>query len=132
MASSLSDCCLLIDGKTQDVAIKTNAPALYSITNVNGAEVAKGIAPTVVHLKRNDAPYTVKLKRINTSHEENGMIYDNLNGWLWGDLPCGIILCTTVDLATGAAWDLDKEVTINTFATPDDTTANAENKVHFD
>lgn len=116
MASSLSACCLTVDGKTQPVAIKTNAPALYSVKNADGAEVANGVAPATVNLKRGDAPYTVTLKRTQNDLPATGTITDNLNGWLWGDVLCGIIICGGVDLATGSAWDLDKSVTVNTVA----------------
>lgn len=35
-AMSLSGCALIVDGKTQPVAIKTNAPAMYTIRNGDG------------------------------------------------------------------------------------------------
>lgn len=114
LASSLSGCCLTVDGKTQPVAIKTNAPALYTIRNSEGQEVADGVAPATVNLKRGDAPYTVSLRRTATSTPITSTINDNLNGWLWGDVLCGVIICGGVDLATGSAWDLDTSVTLNT------------------
>ena len=104
----------MVDGKTQPVAIKTNAPALYEVKNVEGITVSQGTAPTTVNLRRDGAPYTVTLKRSSESMPNTGTVEDNLNGWLWGDLVCGIIICGGVDLATGAAWDLDKEVQIDT------------------
>lgn len=116
LASSLSGCALTVDGKTQPVAIKTNAPALYTVKNVDGTTVASGVAPATVTLKRDGAPYTVALKRTDDSQEATGQITDNLNGWLWGDLLCGVIICGGVDLATGAAWDLDESVTVDTVA----------------
>lgn len=111
---SLSACCLTVDGKTQPVAIKTNAPALYTIRNADGVEVADGVAPATVNLKRGDAPYTVSLRRTADSTPATSTINDNLNGWLWGDMLCGVIICGGVDLATGSAWDLDESVTVNT------------------
>lgn len=114
IVSSLSGCCLMVDGKTQPVAIKTNAPALYSVKNSDGVVVSEGTAPTTINLRRSDAPYTVTLRRSNESMPNSGTITDNLNGWLWGDLACGIIICGGVDLATGSAWDLDKEVEVDT------------------
>lgn len=113
-ASSLSGCALIVDGKTQPVAIKTNAPALYEVKNADGMVVSQGTAPTTVNLKRGDAPYTVTLRRSNESMPNSGTVNDNLNGWLWGDVVCGIIICGGVDLATGAAWDLDTEVKVDT------------------
>lgn len=113
-AVSLSGCCLVVDGKTQPVAIKNNVPALYSIRNADGQEVADGVAPATVNLKRGDAPYTISLRRTADSTPATSTINDNLNGWLWGDLFCGLIICGGVDLATGSAWDLDKEVTVTT------------------
>lgn len=111
---SLSACCLTVDGKTQPVAIKTNAPALYEVKNADGVVVSQGTAPTTVNLKRGDAPYTVTLRRSNESMPNTGTITDNMNGWLWGDVLCGVIICGGVDLATGAAWDLDESVTVDT------------------
>lgn len=119
--SSLSGCALIVDGKTQSVAIKTNAPALYEVKNADGVVVSQGTAPTTVNLKRGDAPYTVTLRRSNESMPNTGTVNDNLNGWLWGDLVCGIIICGGVDLATGAAWDLDTEVKIDTVSNGHDT-----------
>lgn len=113
-ASSLSGCALIVDGKTQPVAIKSNAPALYEVKNDNGVVVAQGTAPTTVNLKRGDAPYTVTLRRSTESTPNTGTINDNLNGWLWGDLVCGVIICGGVDLATGSAWDLDESITVDT------------------
>lgn len=113
-ASSLSGCALMVDGKTQPVAIKTNAPALYEVKNVEGVTVSQGTAPTTVNLRRDGAPYTVTLRRSYESMPNTGTINDNLNGWLWGDVLCGVIICGGVDLATGAAWDLDKEIKVDT------------------
>ncbi|MCU6675529.1 hypothetical protein [Leclercia adecarboxylata] len=113
-ASCLSGCALIVDGKTQPVAIKTNAPALYEVKNADGVVVSQGTAPTTVNLRRGDAPYTVTLRRSNESMPNTGTINDNLNGWLWGDVACGIIICGGVDLATGAAWDLDNEIKVDT------------------
>lgn len=45
-AMSLSGCALIVDGKTQPVAIKTNAPAMYTIRNGDGEVVSTGVAPT--------------------------------------------------------------------------------------
>lgn len=104
----------MVDGKTQPVAIKTNAPALYEVKNADSVVVSQGTVPTTVNLKRGDAPYTVTLRRSNESMPNTGTITDNLNGWLRGDLVCGLIICSGVDLATGAAWDLDETVTVDT------------------
>lgn len=120
---SLSGCCLIVDGKTQPVAIKTNAPALYEIKNAEGQTVAQGTAPTTVNLRRGDAPYTVTLRRSSESIPNTGTITDNLNGWLWGDIACGLIVCGGVDLFTGSAWDLDKEVKVETVSNGHDTDA---------
>ncbi|MGK3224025.1 hypothetical protein ACCW94_02895 [Enterobacter soli] len=122
---SVSGCALTVDGKTQPVAIKTNAPALYTIKNDEGATVASGVAPATVNLRRDGAPYTVSLKRTDDSQEATSQITDNLNGWLWGDLLCGIIVCGGVDLATGAAWDLDESVTVDTVANVNSVNVNS-------
>lgn len=111
----------MVDGKTQPVQIKTNAPALYTVKNSDGVEVANGVAPATVNLKRGDAPYTVTVKRTEKSMPITGTINDNINGWEWGNILCGVIICTGVDIATGAAWDLDTAVTVNT---PDEGQAN--------
>ena len=118
---SLSACCTMRDGTTQNVDIETNAPAKYKIVNESGDVVSEGVAPTVVNLKRGDAPYTVTLKRSDTSPEAKGTINDNGNGWAWGNLLFGGIIGTIVDYSDGAAWDLDKTVNIPTVADPKDT-----------
>lgn len=120
----------MTDGKTQQVDIQTNAPAMYTVKNADGATVSTGTAPTQVTLKRGDAPYTVTLQRTDASPKATGTVNDNLNGWLWGDLFCGIIVCGGVDLATGSAWDLDKTVRVDTMADPSNPNANALNTMH--
>lgn len=118
---SLSACCTMHDGTTQTVNIETNAPAKYKITNEDGDIVSEGVAPTVVNLKRGDAPYRIVLKRSDTSPEASNTINDNPNGWLWGNILLGGIIGTIVDYSDGAAWDLDKVVNIPTLASPKDT-----------
>ncbi|HFK4063547.1 TPA: hypothetical protein ACG1UU_000914 [Kluyvera ascorbata] len=128
MTSSLSACCTVVDGKSQKVAIKTNAPAMYTIKNDDGEQVAQGVAPATVTLKRGDAPYTITMQRTDSSQPTSGTVTDNLNGWLWGDafMPLGMVL----DFVQGSAWDLDKEVTINTLADVNNPNANALNTPH--
>ncbi|MEG8865921.1 hypothetical protein U4T10_22355 [Klebsiella pneumoniae] len=129
-AMSLSGSALIVDGKTQPVAIKTNAPAMYTIRNGDGEVVSTGVAPTTVNLKRGDAPYSVTLQRTDSAPITSGTVTDNLNGWLWGDIACGLIVCGGVDLITGAAWDLDTAVTVNTQPDPTHPDANASNTMH--
>lgn len=129
-AASLSGCALMVDGKTQPVAIKTNAPAMYTIKNGDGEIVSTGVAPTTVNLKRGDAPYSVTLQRTDSAPVASGSITDNLNGWLWGDIVCGVIVCGGVDLFSGAAWDLDTAVTVNTQPDPNNPNGNANNTMH--
>ena len=69
---SLSACCSIMDGTKQKVAINTDAPALFSVKNADGMEVAKGIAPATVNLKRGDAPYHVEVRRTETSPVTRG------------------------------------------------------------
>ncbi|WP_312269927.1 hypothetical protein [Pseudescherichia sp.] len=128
MASSLSACCTVVDGKSQKVVINTNAPAMYTIKNDDGEQVAQGVAPATVTLKRGDAPYTITMQRTDSSQPTSGTITDNLNGWLWGDalMPLGMVL----DFVQGSAWDLDKEVTVNTLADVNNPNANALNTPH--
>ncbi|MCL5521605.1 hypothetical protein M5Y73_25855 [Citrobacter cronae] len=128
VTSSLSACCTVMDGKSQKVQIKTNAPAMYTIKNDDGEQVAQGVAPATVTLKRGDAPYVVTMQRTDASQPTTGTINDNLNGWLWGNLitPLGLIL----DFAQGSAWDLDKDITINTMADVNNPNANALNTPH--
>jgi len=101
---------------------------MYTIKNDDGEQVAQGVAPATVTLKRGDAPYVVTLQRTDASQPTTGTINDNLNGWLWGNLitPLGLIL----DFAQGSAWDLDKDITINTMADVNNPNANALNTPH--
>ncbi|EDT6682839.1 hypothetical protein UJ50_001712 [Salmonella enterica subsp. enterica] len=128
VAVSLSGCCTVMDGKSQKVNLKTNAPAIYTIKNDDGEQVAQGVAPATVTLKRGDAPYVVTMQRTDASQPTTGTINDNLNGWLWGNLitPLGLVL----DFVQGSAWDLDKEVTVNTMADVNNPNANALNTPH--
>lgn len=119
--TALAGCASMHDGTTQNVDIETNAPAKYTITNEDGEVVAKGVAPTVVNLRRGDAPYIVKMKRSDTSPESTATINDNGNGWTWGNILFGGIIGTIVDYSDGAAWDLDKTVNITTAPDPKDT-----------
>lgn len=66
-ATTLSGCCTIVDGKSQEVAIKTNAPAMYTIRNDDGQIVSTGLAPANVSLKRGDAPFTVTLQRTDSA-----------------------------------------------------------------
>lgn len=128
VAVSLSGCCTVMDGKSQKVNLKTNAPAIYTIKNDDGEQVAQGVAPATVTLKRGDAPYVVTMQRTDASQPTTGTINDNLNGWLWGNIitPLGLVL----DFVQGSAWDLDKEVTVNTQADVNNPNANALNTPH--
>jgi len=128
LASSLSACCTVMDGKSQPVAIKTNAPAMFSIHHDDGEQVAQGVAPTTVKLKRGDGPYQVTLQRTDSSPISQGTIDDNLNGWLWGNIftPLGLVL----DFVQGSAWDLDDSITVNTQQDIDNPNANALNTPH--
>lgn len=128
VAASLSGCCTVMDGKSQKVMIKTNAPAIYTIKNDDGEQVAQGVAPATVTLKRGDAPYVVTMQRTDASQPTTGTINDNLNGWLWGNIitPLGLVL----DFVQGSAWDLDKEVVVNTQADVNNPNANALNTPH--
>lgn len=114
MAASLSACCTLHDGTRQSVKINTNAPAKYTIRNEDGYIVSEGIAPAVVVLKRGDAPYKVTLKRTDSSPEAMGVIGESHNGWVWGNVFTLSLIGVGIDYATGAAWNLDDAVTVNT------------------
>ncbi|WP_334650237.1 hypothetical protein [Klebsiella pneumoniae] len=127
-AASLSGCATIMDGKSQKVQIKTNAPAMYTIRNDDGEIVSNGVAPTTVTLRRGDGPYNVSLQRTDSAPVASGTITDNLNGWLWGNLitPLGVIL----DFVQGSAWDLDTAVTVNTQPDPNNPNGNAQNTMH--
>lgn len=112
--SLLTGCCSLVDGKTQTVSIDTNAPAKYIVKNEDGETVANGVAPAVISLKRGDAPYSVEMQRTEESPKAQGVIKDNMNGYLWGNLLFGGIIGTTIDFVSGAAYDLDPSVRIET------------------
>ncbi|SSD82164.1 Uncharacterised protein [Klebsiella quasipneumoniae] len=129
-ATTLSGCCTIVDGKSQEVAIKTNAPAMYTIRNDDGQIVSTGLAPANVSLKRGDAPFTVTLQRTDSAPIATGVIHDNANGWVWGNIMFGGIIGGIIVYSDGAAWDLDTAVTVNTLADPNNPNGNAQNTMH--
>ena len=130
IVSSLSGCCTIVDGKRQAVEIKTNAPAMFTVKNADGIKVAEGTAPATVKLERGDAPYHVTLQRTDSSPVSTGTIEDNSNGWMWGNILFGGLIGIGVDHFTGASRNLDKEITVNTLADPNNPNGNALNTQH--
>jgi pyruvate/2-oxoacid:ferredoxin oxidoreductase beta subunit len=131
MVSSLSGCCTIVDGKKQAVKINTNAPALFTVKNNDGEQVATGIAPATVKLNRGDAPYYVELRRTDSSPVATGTINDSSNGWMWGNILFGGLIGIGVDHFTGASRDLDDSLTVNTLADPSKPNSNALNTAHI-
>ncbi|POU76822.1 hypothetical protein C3387_15175 [Leclercia sp. LSNIH6] len=129
-AVSLSACCTIVDGTKQKVAINTDAPALFSVRNADGMEVAKGIAPTTVNLKRGDAPYHVEVRRTETSPVTRGDINDSSNGWMWGNILFGGLIGIGVDHFDGASRELDKQITLVTMKDPNHPEQNANDFQH--
>ncbi|EFE7421893.1 hypothetical protein F9Y45_22485 [Escherichia coli] len=128
---SLSACCTIVDGSKQAVEIKTNAPALFTVKNADGIQVAEGTAPATIKLNRGDAPYHVSLRRTDSSPVSTGTIEDNSNGWMWGNILFGGLIGVGIDHYTGTSRNLDKEITINTLADPNNPNANALNTAHI-
>jgi hypothetical protein len=103
---------------------------MFTVKNADGIKVAEGTAPATVKLERGDAPYHVTLQRTDSSPVSTGTIEDNSNGWMWGNILFGGLIGIGVDHFTGASRNLDKEITVNTLADPNNPNGNALNTQH--
>ncbi|MBZ7675401.1 hypothetical protein [Klebsiella grimontii] len=108
----LAGCASIHNGTTQSVMIKTNTPAHYTIDDEDGVEVATGTAPATVSLKRGDGPYKVSLVTLDGKGIGKGVIDDSVSWWITGNIIQPIGYAT--DFITGAAWNLEPSITVNT------------------
>lgn len=112
--SLLAGCASIVDGNKYPVQIDSEPRgAAYSIANQHGKVISQGTTPDMVTLPSNDGAfdgekYTFKFSR--DGYEGKDVILDSgMNGWMWGNLLLGGLIGSTVDLSTGAAFDLPTE-----------------------
>lgn len=102
-------CASIVGGKHQGIHIESNPLGVMVKTS---REDAEGITPTDIVLKRKHEHQLIfekpgyKTKKVNLDHE--------LRGWFWMNLLSWGVLGMVVDLATGAAYKLERETVVVT------------------
>ncbi len=113
--ASLTGCASIVNDKIHPVAINSNPPADFVITNRNGIEVSSGRTPQTVALSGGAGyfkgeNYSVKFKK-DGFNDSVTSINSDLSGWYFGNLAFGgVIGFLLVDPLTGAMWDLQPSI----------------------
>lgn len=110
----LPGCASMIDGNKYPIQIDSEPRgAAYTIADQHGKVFSHGTTPDMVTLTSNDGAfdgekYTFKFSQ--EGYEDQIVVLDSgMNGWMWGNLLLGGIIGSTIDLSTGAAFDLPKD-----------------------
>jgi len=100
-------CATLVGGGShQAVAIEsTPSQADFTVTSVDGLQMASGRTPTTVRLPRKNE-YQVRLG-IAGYEPQTLALTRGTNGWIWGNLLFGWIVGFAVDFLTGSAYELE-------------------------
>lgn len=109
----LPGCASIIDGNKYPIQIDSEPRgATYTIADQHGKVFSHGTTPDMVTLTSNDGAfdgekYTFKFSQ--EGYEDQIVVLDSgMNGWMWGNLLLGGLIGSTIDLSTGAAFDLPK------------------------
>lgn len=96
----LAGCGTLINGTHQDIEIHTDPPAAHYQVKPNGPS---GTTPASVHLARSEF-YSVLIQKEGYEPQVVRLSRD-MSGWIWGNLPLGVIWAL-VDGFSGGAYKL--------------------------
>jgi hypothetical protein len=108
---AMTGCASIIDGSTYPVSIHSNPEgADFEISNQSGQVIHRGVTPTVVTLETSAGAFDAEEYKVAFSKEgfepKTFELIPTMNGWMWGNLLIGGLIGSTIDLSTGAAWDL--------------------------
>ena len=99
----MSGCATIISGKTQTIDVTSKTTKTFSI---DGQEYT---TPAKVHLERSQDDKVISVKDCN----KNIPLKSNMNPVVIGNVLVGGLLGSTTDLAGGAGWKYDDNVTLD-------------------
>lgn len=110
-ALTLTGCASVIDGSKYPVSIHSNPEgAAFTVANQAGTVIHRGTTPTVVTLESGAGAFDAEEYKIAFTKEgyvpQTFELTPTMNGWMWGNLLIVGLIGSTIDLSTGAAWDL--------------------------
>lgn len=98
---SLSSCCAIVNGRTQDVQF--NASPAGAKLMIDGQD--RGTVPQTVSLKRSEK-HTIRIEAPGYAPYE-ATLDGSMSGWVFGNIALGGLIGLAIDFGTGAVYAFD-------------------------
>jgi hypothetical protein len=112
LASSISACASIVDGRTQNVTILPSRGEEVEATVMSDGGTQTIKMPQTISLRKDSKDIVVNVKRTNCVQESSTVSKSRLNPWFWGNIIFGGLFGSTTDATLGGMWSYDDTVTV--------------------